>query len=124
MCLAMLKRILIVDDDSNLRRTLRFCIGLRKRCEICGEAIDGVDAIEKAETLNPDLIILDHMMPKMNGIDVGAVLSVKMPDVPIILFTAKDVKAIEFDALSVGIRAVVPKPDIRTLVEQVDNLLE
>jgi chemotaxis response regulator CheB len=68
----MPKRILIADDDANLRKVLRYFIESRKACEVCGEAIDGEDAIEKAETLNPDLIILDYLMPKMNGIDVGA----------------------------------------------------
>ncbi len=70
----MPKRILIADDDANLRKVLRYFIESRKACEVCGEAIDGEDAIEKAETLNPDLIILDYLMPKMNGIDVGAAL--------------------------------------------------
>ena len=58
-----------------------------KGFEVCGEAADGVDAIEKAEQLKPDLIVLDVAMPRMNGVEAASVLKRMMPDVPIVWFT-------------------------------------
>jgi DNA-binding NarL/FixJ family response regulator len=68
---------------------------------VCGEAFNGVDAIEKARTLNPDLILLDYSMPAMNGIETGSVLKAMLPQVPITLFTSQDTSAIESAAISV-----------------------
>jgi DNA-binding NarL/FixJ family response regulator len=119
----MPKRILIADDDDDVRRMIRWFLKLRTTYEVCGEAVNGVDAIEKARTLNPDLILLDYSMPAMNGIETGAVLKAMLPEVPVILFTNQDTLSIESAAISVGIRAVVPKTDIGKLAGHLDTLL-
>jgi DNA-binding NarL/FixJ family response regulator len=119
----MLKRILIADDDEDIRRMIRCFLELRTTYEVCGEAVNGLDAIEKARTLNPDLILLDYSMPAMNGIESGAVLKAMLPEVPVILFTSQDSSSIESAAISVGIRAVVPKTDMDRLAEHLDTLL-
>src|SRR5580704_8787948 len=119
----MPKRILIADDDEDIRRVVRWFIESRTTYELCGEAVNGVDAIEKARTLNPDLILLDYSMTAMNGIETGAVLRAMLPDVPVILFIAQDTHAIESAAMSAGIRAVVPKTDIDRLVVHLETLL-
>jgi len=78
--------VLIVDDNLQLRRIIRDQVedaGL----EVCGEAADGLEAIEKARELKPDLIILDLSMPRMNGIDAAKQLAVICPGVPILLYT-------------------------------------
>src|SRR5579859_842092 len=80
------RRILIVDDGDAVRDVIR--IFLEKRgFQVCGEAADGVEAIEKAKALKPDLIILDLAMPRMNGMEAASVLSSIMPSVPIVLLT-------------------------------------
>lgn len=76
---------------------------------ICGEAVDGMDAIEKARQLKPDLIILDFSMPVMNGLQAAAVLSREMPGVPLILFTMHTAVVTASEARSAGISAIVPK---------------
>ena len=119
----MPKRILIADDDEDLRRVIRWFLESRTTCEVCGEAVNGVDAIEKARTLNPDLILLDFSMSAMNGIETGAVLKAMLPEVPIILFTSQDTGAIESAAISVGIRVVVPKTDISRLAKHIETLI-
>ena len=119
----MPKRILIADDDEDLRRMIRWFLKLRTTYEVCGEAVNGVDAIEKARTLNPDLILLDYSMPAMNGIETGAVLKAMLPEVPVILFTNQDTSSLESAAISVGIRAVVPKTDMGKLAGYLDTLL-
>jgi CheY-like chemotaxis protein len=78
--------VLIADDNAQLRRIIRNQVeaaGL----EVCGEAADGVEAIEKARKLKPDLIILDLSMPRMNGIDAAKELTLICPGVPILLHT-------------------------------------
>lgn len=63
-----MKRILIVDDSPLIRRTLRTLLEQQTDWAVCGEAEDGRDGIEKAQRLHPDLIVIDLVMPVMNGI--------------------------------------------------------
>jgi len=79
----MSKCILIAEDSETIRTLIRAFIENRAGFEVCGEAVDGVDAIEKAKELKPDLIILDLAMPRMNGA-AATVLKRMMPDIPII----------------------------------------
>jgi two-component system, response regulator YesN len=77
--------------------------------EISGEAENGRDAIEKAEKLKPDLIILDLIMPVMNGLDAAPLLKQLLPDTPIVLFTQQERSEVERLARAPGIDAVVSK---------------
>jgi CheY-like chemotaxis protein len=120
----MPKRILIADEDEDIRRVIRWLIESRTTWEVCGEAVNGMDAIEKARTLKPDLILLDYSMPMMNGIETGAVLKAMLPGVPVVLFTGPEAGAIESAASSVGIRAVVRKTDIGGLTRHLGSLLD
>ena len=86
----MAKTILIADDSDVVRRAVCEAFALESDFEVCGEAHDGHDAIEKAQRLHPDLIILDLSMPVMNGLDAARALRDLMPSVPIILFTLYD----------------------------------
>jgi len=79
--------ILIVDDNANIRRLLRSFVETNTVFEICGEAENGADAIEKAKELQPDLVLLDMTMPGMNGAEAGPVIKRLLPHVKIILFT-------------------------------------
>jgi DNA-binding NarL/FixJ family response regulator len=101
--------ILIVDDNALMRKAVRLGFEGRSGFQICGEAVDGLDAIEKARQLKPDLIILDFSMPVMNGLETAAVLSREMPLVPLILFTMHIGAVMASDARSAGVSAVVSK---------------
>jgi DNA-binding NarL/FixJ family response regulator len=120
----MLKRILVADGDAHERKMTRCFLESRTSCEVCGEAANDIDALEKAETLHPDLILLDYSMPVLGGIEIGAVLRVILPEVPVILFAGQDTGAIEPAAISVGIRVVVPKTDVGRLAGQLAILFE
>lgn len=72
-------RILIVDDLPQMRRLIRAYLEEESEFRICGEAIDGLDAIDKAKTLKPDLIILDASMPRLNGIKAAPKLKELLP---------------------------------------------
>jgi DNA-binding NarL/FixJ family response regulator len=117
--------ILIVDDHAVIRRSLRQLFESRSGWEVCGEAVNGRDAIEKARELKPDLIVLDLSMPEMDGLQAARVLKSVMPEVPIILFTnfGQD-PFIEREALAVGIRDVVSKANAPGLVNSVESVFQ
>jgi DNA-binding NarL/FixJ family response regulator len=118
-------RILIVDDLEQMRKLIRTYIEEETDFGVCGEAIDGLDAIDKAQNLKPDLIILDASMPRMNGIEAGPKLKKLLPETPIILFTFHEGMMRGFDAREVGVDAIVTKDrGLFPLKESVKALLQ
>jgi DNA-binding NarL/FixJ family response regulator len=113
---------LIVDNSQVLRRATRDFLECHTSFAVCGEAIDGLDAVHKARKLRPDLIILDATMPRLNGLQAARAIR-RISSAPIILRTlyAEDVRA--QDALSAGIDAVVPKVGNFWLLEKEVDLL-
>lgn len=121
----MPKRILIVDDLEQIRKLIRAYLEEESEFHVCGEAIDGFDAIDKAPSLEPDLIILDVSMPRMSGIDAAPKLKKLLPQTPIILFTFHESLMRGFDAREVGVDAVVAKDrGMSLLKESVKALLQ
>ena len=82
------KNILIVDDSESVRVATRLVIESCTDFRVCGEASHGVEAINKAQYLNPDVVIMDLAMPEMNGVEAANLLKQRMPEVQIVLFTA------------------------------------
>ena len=120
----MPKSILIVDDSPAVRRATRHYFETETEFEVCGEAVDGVDALDKARILKPDLIILDMAMPRMNGLQAALELKKIRGDVRIVLFTSYADVLAERDILLAGVHAVVSKTDdFSILVARVQNLL-
>ena len=116
----MLYRVFIVDDNPSVRT------GIRKLLEpsgfaICGEASDGLDAVERAPEINPDLIILDVSMPRMNGLDAARKLHDIHPHVPIILNTLHAAVIRAEPSLPEGVTDVVDKRE--NLLHRVLQLL-
>jgi len=70
----MLKRVLIADDNVYVRDVIRTFLHDAPEIEICGEAVDGLETIEMAKQLMPDLVLLDLSMPSLNGADVALAL--------------------------------------------------
>ena len=103
------KSILIVDDLPQIRKLIRDYLEEENEFRVCGEAIDGFDAIGKAQSLKPDLIILDASMPRMNGIEAALKLKKVLPETPIILFTFHESMMHGFDAGEIGVDAVLTK---------------
>jgi DNA-binding NarL/FixJ family response regulator len=121
----MPKRILIVDDLEQIRKLIRAYLDEETKFRVCGEAIDGLDAIDKAQNLKPDLIILDASMPRMSGIEAAPKLKKLLPQTPIILFTFHESMMRGFDAREVGVDAVVTKANgMFPLKESVKAFLE
>jgi DNA-binding NarL/FixJ family response regulator len=80
-------RILIADDHPEARRGARELLEAHPGWEVCGEAVNGVEAIEKAAALKPDIVILDLSMPKMSGSAAARVIRSTAPDLPLLLFS-------------------------------------
>jgi two-component system chemotaxis response regulator CheY len=92
--------------------------------DVCGEADNGQDAIEKAKALHPDLIVMDLSMPVMNGIDATRALKTLMPMVPVIIFSEYSDAFSEEEARSAGISALVSKSEpVPVLIDKARALL-
>jgi len=118
--------ILIVDDSAQIRRQLRSYFQQNSNWKVCGEAVDGRDAIHKAEELNPDLIILDLSMPVMNGFEAARELKQIRPQVPLLMFTTFKTSVLEEEAAAVGFAAVLSKSEansLQVLAEKIHRLL-
>jgi len=119
----MAKAVLIADDNGSVRRALCEAFARDSDFEVCAEAHDGRDSIEKALRLHPDLIVLDFSMPVMNGLDAARELKDRMPSVPIILFTFH-VDLFKEAALPSGVSDVVSKSeDVSVLITKARSLL-
>jgi two-component system, NarL family, response regulator LiaR len=105
-------RVLVVDDNSMMRRAVCDVLGAQPEFNVIGEAGDGQKAIERAEELRPNLVVMDYLMPLMTGIEAARTLKHTMPDVRVILLTAygDDPKLVEC-AQGAGIDAVVSKDE-------------
>jgi DNA-binding NarL/FixJ family response regulator len=120
----MSKRILVADDSDTVRRVVHSYL-TQHDFEVCGEAIDGEDVVEKARKLKPDLILLDVAMPRTNGIVVVSVLKELMPNVRIVLFTMYS-EAVHrtFAHEGLAVDAVIAKGEgMNRLAECVQSLL-
>lgn len=103
--------VLLVDDHEAIRRTLRLRFEALPEFVVCGEAVNGVDAVEKAQELTPDLVILDFAMPDMNGLEAATALKFMLPGAKLYLLTAHSNRELELAARDAGINAVYSKYD-------------
>lgn len=119
------KRVLIVDDEPDIVESVKFSLELE---DIeCLEAYDGEEALLKAKKENPDLILLDIMLPKMNGYKVARLLSFDeaYKNIPIIMLTARTQEKDVLLGEATGAKEYITKPfDMNTLVALVKKYLK
>jgi len=121
----MRKRVLIADDNTSVRHVIRMFLCAHQEIEICGEAVDGLDTVEKAQRLKPDLLLLDLVMPEINGAMVASILKHKMPNLRIILFTMYSENVSKALSSAIGVDAVLSKPDgMSHVVESINSLFD
>lgn len=119
----MPKRVLLADDSATVRSVIRTFLKNEEEIEVCGEAVDGLDTVEQAQRLKPDLVLLDLAMPEMNGAEVASVLKRKMPHIRIILFTMYSENVGKSLTSAVGVDMVLSKPDgMMRMVESINSL--
>ena len=120
---AMSNSILIVDDNTTIRRSLHRLLESKSGWEVCGEAANGREGIEKAQRLKPDVVLMDMSMPEMDGIAAAKILKSQMPTLPIIMFTNfADDQFLKQEVLDAGIRHVVSKSDSQALVLAIESV--
>ena len=120
----MVNSVLIADDDAFVRERLAELFSREPDFDVCAVAKNGRMAIDEAQELHPDLILLDFSMPVMNGIDAARALKRLMPEVPIVMFTIHSDSFMAKEARSAGVSALVSKfEDMSALVGTARNLL-
>jgi len=115
-------KILIVDDNNFFRRMLCKSFSSQAEFEVCGEGANGREAVEKALKLHPDVIVLDVLMPIMNGLDAARILRMMMPGVPIIMNSAMQDPVTERQARVFGVDEITPK-SAPVLIQKARQLL-
>ena len=116
-------KILIVDDFELFRRSICFLLKHRPEFDIVGEASDGLEAVQKAEELKPDLILLDASLPKMRGIDAAREIRKLLPDSQIIFMNYESNANLVQETLSMGISGYLVKTSAdKDLLNAVDAI--
>lgn len=101
-------RVLVVDDTDDVRLLLRVALGSDPRFDVAGEASNGQEALDVLDELNPDAVVLDVMMPVMDGLTTLPLLLARRPGLRVVVVSAADMSVRE-EALRLGAAAVLPK---------------
>jgi|SRR5690242_17355944 len=102
-------RVLIVDDHQVMRKGIRALLENDPAWQVCGEAENGRQAVEKARELRPDLIILDLTMPEMNGLEAARQIRNSSPDAKIVIFSMHESPQVRKESRDAGANAFVSK---------------
>jgi DNA-binding NarL/FixJ family response regulator len=114
-------RILLVDDHPIVRQGLKTLLAGHPGWEVIGEASDGMEAVAKADSLRPDVMVLDVTMPRMNGLEACRLIRQKAPSMEILFVTQHDSPQMMREALDAGARGYVVKSNAaRDLLEAVE----
>jgi two-component system response regulator NreC len=104
-------RILIADDHEVMREGTRLLIERQPGWEVCGIAGTGREAVERAITLKPDIVVLDMGLPDLDGLEVARQIKQSVPDAELLMFTAHDSDDLIHEAFEAGARSFVPKSE-------------
>ena len=102
-------RIILADDHRMIRKGIRGILSLEADLEVIGEASDGLQTVEIAEALKPDILVLDLMMPGLNGLKVAARLAKSCPQISIIMLSMHSNEAYVAEAVHLGVKGYVLK---------------
>lgn len=116
-------RILIADDSRTVRHSLHVLLEQNPEWQVCAEALDGADAIAKAQQFRPDIIVLDYFMPGMTGIDAARVLGRVLPSVPILIATLYITPELLRQARSAGVKGAAQKSNTAKVISGVEALV-
>ena len=116
-------RILIADDNPHVRHGLRALVEHHPQWQVCGEAVDGRDAVLKAKELAPDLVVLDFLMPGLNGLEAAREIHKSVPSVRLLMCTMYLSPQLTEVAKNSGVQGAVPKTGIGHLTRGIEAVL-
>jgi len=120
MVVTMALRVLLADDHVLFRESLRVLL-TAKGFDVVGEAGTGMQAVEEAQGLQPDLVVMDLDMPEMGGLDATRLIKTALPDMPIVILTASERETNLFEAIKSGALGYVLKTMSPTdLIQQIE----
>lgn len=102
-------RVLLVEDQTLMRQGLRTILDLEDGFEVVGEAANGLEAVERARVLQPDIVLMDVQMPRMNGVEATAAITATVPAARVIILTTFDYDEYVFDGMKAGARGYLLK---------------
>jgi DNA-binding NarL/FixJ family response regulator len=115
-------RILIVDDKPSVRAGIRLLLETHSDWQICGEACDGIDAVEKSAELTPDIVLLDISMPKMDGLRALPLIKEASPHSQVVVLTLHEYLETARLASQAGATAYVTKSLLIELIPTLEAL--
>jgi DNA-binding NarL/FixJ family response regulator len=115
-------RILIVDDEKAVRSALGKLLATREEWEVVGEAADGAAAIGMAQELQPDIVIMDITMPRMNGLEATPEIKKALPGAEVLIFTQHDSRQMVRQAQNAGASGYLLKSQANWLVAAVESI--
>jgi DNA-binding NarL/FixJ family response regulator len=110
-------KVLICDDHLVVRFGLRIIIEAMEGWSVCGEAVTGREASELAAKLKPDIVVLDMMMPEMNGLEATRQIKKGRPETEVMMFTGQETDELIKDAFEAGARSYILKTDPKHHIE-------
>jgi DNA-binding NarL/FixJ family response regulator len=117
-------RILIVDDHETFRKGLRSFLQTRSEFEICGEAANGQEAIERTKELLPDIVLMDVSMPQIDGLQATRIIRQEVPGSRVLIVSQHDSSLMLSEALRSGASAYVTKSQVsRSLLAVLDGIV-
>ena len=118
-----LTRILVADDHSVVRRGVESLLEGHPRWKVCGEAVEGADAIAKAKRLRPDVVIMDITMGPMNGLEATREILKVLPKTKVLVLTMHESEQVVREVLNAGAHGYVLKSDAdRDLVDALETI--
>jgi DNA-binding NarL/FixJ family response regulator len=118
-------RIMLADDHEVVRKGLRVMLETRKGWEVCGEALNGREAVRLAAELQPDIAVIDLSMPELDGLEATRQIKREAPGTEVLVFTMYDTPRMVREVLAAGARGYVLKTDaVRHLISAVEALSE
>ena len=105
-------RIVIADDHEIFRRGLRSLLESHSHWEVCGEAVNGQEAIDKVRELKPDVVVLDVTMPRVNGLEAAREIRRVVPDSKVVILSQHEPALMKPSALAAGAGAYVTKSEV------------
>jgi PAS domain S-box-containing protein len=118
-------RILIVDDHEAVRRGIRSLLASRSEWTVCGEAADGLEAVEKARVLGPDVVLMDVSLPQLDGVEAARTIRRERPETNVVIVSQNDPRLLSRQAAEAGARGFVSKSDLaRKLLPIIDKVVD